>query len=221
VSLGAEPVTVTVAGPDVTGLLDLRLLRVLELGASLVVVGAPNGTIGYTVDGGDEQRVTLDAAGRAALSGDAVAVGVHELIVWGVDAADASHRGPSTSVDYLSLAGLLTTDVALALDATPLDAAQLAAVAASAADPASLPAAVPAATDPNLPAASDSDPAAQTTADTTPADATTAEQADDAVLETPEGSANPATAPVESDVAVEAPSDDLPAAPATDAPTTP
>ncbi|WP_285036864.1 sigma-70 family RNA polymerase sigma factor [Plantibacter sp. ME-Dv--P-095] len=218
VTVGAEPVTVTVGGPDVTGLLDLRVLRVLELGASLVVVGAPNGSIGYTVDGGDEQRVTLDAAGRAVLSGDAVAIGLHELSVWGADPADPSRRGPSVSVDYLSIAGLLTTDVALALDAAPLDAAQRSAVAASAADPASPATPVPAATDPALPAAPDAAPTAETTADPAATD-TTAAPGGSTTQEPTEATPGPEAAPAESGIAVEPPSDDPPTA--TDTPTAP
>jgi hypothetical protein len=125
VSVSAEPATMSISGPAVTGLRTVLSVQFLDPTGPLVVVGAPNGAVGYTVDGGDEQRVALDADGRATLTGAAVAVGFHELSVWSVDPSDPSRVGPATSVEYLSLTGLLSTDAAVDPATAPLPEAVL------------------------------------------------------------------------------------------------
>lgn len=116
VATSTDQLTVTIAGPAVSGLQTLLNVQVLDPTTPLVVVGAPNGSIGYTLDGGGEQRVALDAEGRATLTGAAVEFGFHDLSVWSVDPADPTRVGPATSVEYLSLSGLLSTEAATAVE---------------------------------------------------------------------------------------------------------
>lgn len=120
VAVSASSASMTITGPAISGFQTVLSFQVLEPGAPIVIVGAPNGAIGYTFDGGDEQRAALDAAGRTTLTDAAVTVGFHELSVWSVDPADPSRVGPTSSVDYVSLAGLLSADAVTEPATVPL-----------------------------------------------------------------------------------------------------
>jgi hypothetical protein len=186
----------SISGPAVTGLRTVLSVQFLDPTGPLVIVGAPNGAVGYTVDGGDEQRVALDADGRATLTGAAVAVGFHELSVWSVDPSDPSRVGPATSVEYLSLTGLLSTDATVDPATAPLPEA----VPDTASD------AVQAVVDP--------------IAEQTPAEAAPATETDvpgptepDPAMETPVETASDVTAPTDGADASPAPTTDASAAP--------
>lgn len=175
VSVSAEPATMSISGPAVTGLRTVLSVQFLDPTGPLVVVGAPNGAVGYTVDGGDEQRVALDADGRATLTGAAVAVGFHELSVWSVDPSDPSRVGPATSVEYLSLTGLLSTDAAVDPATTPLpeavlDTAPEAVPVQAVVDPIAeqTPAEADPATETDVPSTTEPDPATETPVETAP-----------------------------------------------------
>lgn len=204
VTESAEPAGMTISGPSISGFETILSFRILEPDAPIVVSGAPNGAIGYTLDGGDEQRVALDADGRATLTGAAVAGGFHELSVWSVDPADPSRVGPATSVEYLSLTGLLSTESAVDPATAPLPAAVL--DTAPEAVPAPLPVQAvvepiadqipvePApATEPDVPSTTEPDPATET--------------------ETPVETAPDVTAPTDGADASPAPTTDEPSVP--------
>jgi len=196
VTVSAEPAGVTITGPSISGFETVLSFPVLEPDAPIIISGAPNGAVGYTLDGGDEQRVALDAGGRATLTGAAVAVGFHELSVWSVDPSDPSRVGPTTSVEYFSLTGLLSTDATVDPATAPLPEA----VPDTASD------AVQAVVDP--------------IAEQTPAEAAPATETDvpgptepDPAMETPVETASDVTAPTDGADASPAPTTDASAAP--------
>lgn len=103
VTTAAAPIQVTVSPPVVLGLDRIGPIWYLDDSADLILSGAPSGVLIYTIDGSEEQRINLDAAGRAVLTGDAVTLGVHRLTAWSVDPIDAARTGPSTTIRYLAV----------------------------------------------------------------------------------------------------------------------
>ncbi|ROR81035.1 RNA polymerase sigma factor, sigma-70 family [Plantibacter flavus] len=204
VAVSAEPASMTITGPAITGFQTILSLQVFEPDAPIVITGAPNGAVGYTLDGGDEQRVVLDADGRATLTGAAVAVGFHELSVWSIDPSDPSRVGPATSVEYLSLTGLLSTQAAVDPVTAPLPEAVL----DTAAEAVPAPAPVQAVVDPI---------AEQTPAEAAPATETDAPSPTEPALttetETPVETAPDVTTPTDGADASPAPTTDEPAVP--------
>lgn len=202
VTLSAEPAGMTITGPSISGFETVLSFPVLEPDAPIIISGAPNGAVGYTLDGGDEQRVALDAGGRATLTGAAVAVGFHALSVWSVDPSDPSRVGPTTSVEYFSLTGLLSTDAAVDPATAPLPEP----VPDTASDAPPAPDAVQAVVDP--------------IAEQTPAEAAPATETDvpgptepDPATQTPVETAPDVTAPTDGADASPAPTTDASAAP--------
>jgi hypothetical protein len=132
--------------------------------------------------------------------------GFHELSVWSVDPSDPSRVGPATSVEYLSLTGLLSTDAAVDPATAPLPEAVL--DTAPEAVPAPVPAQVvvdPIADQTPVEAALPTEPDVPST--TEPAPTTETE------TETPVETAPDVTAPTDGADASPAPTTDEPAVP--------